>query len=274
MTDKPAVIHKNELAVVRPFSIMDRLIEAAQGGMDITLIERFMDLAERQEKREAEKAFNLAFSEFKENPPEIVKDKLVGYGNTQYKHATIGNVVSAIIGGMSKHGLSHRWRITQDESIITVTCIIAHSMGHVEETSISAGADISGGKNAIQAIASTITYLERYSLQAATGIAVLEDDDDGQGAEEIKQPPKGGKKGKHTEESNVSPDRKAVEQWLAYVDNHIKIEGPTAAAILEKGWKQNLEPVLNKFPADHQNELKIAYKDTLRLLQEREGGKP
>ena len=264
MSTEVAVIPKNEVVPV-----MERLLSAAQAGMNIDVLEKFLDLAERQEKREAEKAFHQAFSAFKADPPEIVKDKLVGFGNTKYKHATIGKVVSAIIGGMSKHGLSHRWNIAQDGNTITVTCKITHELGYSEETPISAGADMSGGKNSIQAIASTITYLERYSLQAATGIAVLEADDDGRGADDVPPPPKKGKKDQQKDEGTV-PERKAVEGWLKFIDDHIKINGPSASKALEKGWEQNLKPFIDKFPKDQQNELTIAYKDTMMLLVERE----
>ena len=267
-----AELMTSEVAVIpqaQQITVMDRLLSAAQGGMDIAMIEKFLDLADRQEKREAERAFHRAFAAFKADPPEIVKDKLVGFGNTKYKHATIGKVVSAIIGGMSKHGLSHRWNIAQDGNTITVTCIITHDLGHSEETPITAGADMSGGKNAIQAIASTITYLERYSLQAATGIAVLEADDDGRGADDVPPPPKKGKKDQQKDEG-TAPDRKNVEGWLKYIDDHVQIKTPDAAQALENGWKKNLEPFLGKLPEAHQNELKIAYQDTLMLLKERE----
>ena len=39
--------------------------------------------------------------------------------------------------------------------------------------------DAGGAKNAIQARASTITYLERYTLKAILGLSEQEDDDDG-----------------------------------------------------------------------------------------------
>ena len=55
-------------------------------------------------------------------------------------------------------------------------------MGHSESTTLEAAADQSGGKNAIQAIGSTVTYLERYTLLALTGLATHEDDD-GAGSE-------------------------------------------------------------------------------------------
>jgi len=49
-----------------------------------------------------------------------------------------------------------------------------------------ASPDSSGGKNSIQAIGSTISYLERYTFMAATGLAAKGMDDDGGGAEPIK----------------------------------------------------------------------------------------
>jgi hypothetical protein len=53
---------------------------------------------------------------------------------------------------------------------------------------MTAGADASGSKNDIQAISSTVTYLQRYTLLAATGLTSAEmdqDDDDGAGPERI-----------------------------------------------------------------------------------------
>lgn len=41
--------------------------------------------------------------------------------------------------------------------------------------------DAGGAKNAIQARASTKTYLERYTLKAITGLSEQADDDDGNG---------------------------------------------------------------------------------------------
>lgn len=179
------VIEQKSLEVIQDQPIMDKLLLAASNGMSIDFIERFMDLAERNQKREAENAFHKAFAAFKANPPKIIKDKLVNYtlktgGTTKYKHATIGAVVGAIIEGMSKHGLSHCWSLSQAADKVTVTCRVTHEMGHSESTTLTAGVDLSGNKNAIQGIGSTVTYLERYTIQAATGIAVLEIDDDGQ----------------------------------------------------------------------------------------------
>jgi hypothetical protein len=55
-------------------------------------------------------------------------------------------------------------------------------MGHSEEGAVLEGApDTSGSKNSIQAVGSTVSYLERYTLLAATGLAAKDQDDDGRG---------------------------------------------------------------------------------------------
>ena len=125
-----------------------------------------------------------------------------------------------------------------------------------------------------QGTGSSITYGRRYTFAAIVGLAQKDDDGnasvntDGGNKDDIK-----GKGKPQPDQKKADSNRAAVEQWLAYIDNHIKIDGPGAVAGLENGWKRNLLPSLNKFPADQQNELKIAYQDTLKCLKEREGVK-
>lgn len=249
-------------AAIQQQTVMERLLVAVQSGLQPELLEKFMELAERQERRDAEKAYHKAFAAFKTDPPEIVKDRLVEYKGTRYKHASIGNVVSAIIGGMSAHGLSHRWNIHQDGGNITVTCVITHEMGHSEETPLSAGADTSGGKNAIQAIASTVTYLQRYTLQAATGIAVLEDDDDGNGAENITQPEQHNKR----KEKEPPPDRTAIDAWLKWLDG-AKSPGVTKEIFSAEWAKNKMDDVCNSLHPDHQEELLAKEAEVIKYLE-------
>jgi hypothetical protein len=98
----------------------------------------------------------------------------------------LGNVTATIVNGLAKHGFSHRWDTEQlDGGKIAVTCILTHKLGHSESTVLSSTKDDSGKKNNIQQMASAITYLQRYTLLAATGLATHDQgDDDGQGAEE------------------------------------------------------------------------------------------
>jgi len=160
---------------------------AAQKGYDPEFISKMMDLQKKNDEYEAKKAYVKAMADFKADPPKIDKDRKVSYkagaGTTEYTHASLSNVSEKINFGLSRHGLSASWTTTQTNGSVTVTCKITHSQGHSEETSLTASPDTSGSKNAIQAIGSTISYLERYTLLALTGLATSDMDDDGHGAE-------------------------------------------------------------------------------------------
>ena len=157
---------------------------AIDQGADLDRLEKLMLLQERWESTNARKAYSQAMAGFKANPPEIEKDRKVAFGNTKYSHATLGNVTDKINSALSQHGLSAGWTTKQEGKSVTVTCRITHVLGHYEETSLTADLDTSGAKNSIQALGSTITYLERYTVLALTGLATKDQDNDGAGTVE------------------------------------------------------------------------------------------
>jgi hypothetical protein len=154
---------------------------AVSQGADIEKLKQLMDLQERWEANEARKAFNAAMNKFKANPPVISKNKLVEFdtskGKTSYRHATLDHVCEVVTKGLSAVGITHAWKVKQDKDLITVICRLTHEMGHSEETELSGVPDNSGSKNSIQAIASTVTYLQRYTLLPACGLAAGNDTD-------------------------------------------------------------------------------------------------
>lgn len=174
MSENKEVLLKQDITPVQ------MIMAAITGHADLDKIEKLLTLQERWEANEARKAYHKAMAEFKANPPKINKDKQVGYstnaGKVGYSHASLGNVTEKISSELSKYGLSASWTTDQTDKI-SVTCHITHSLGHSERTTLSANADKTGSKNEIQAVGSTITYLERYTLLALTGLATYEDDD-------------------------------------------------------------------------------------------------
>ncbi|MCR4319720.1 MAG: ERF family protein [Candidatus Brocadiaceae bacterium] len=176
--NKVAVIEQQGMAIT-PMSMLNM---AVSQGADLDKLEKLMALQERWEANEARKAFSEALTAFKAEPLTIDKDKHVKFGNTEYNHATLGNVCNIIGAALSKHGLSYRWNTEQNEGKIKVSCVLMHVKGHSESISLEAVADTSGAKNGIQAIGSTVSYLQRYTLLAITGTATQEQDDDGRGA--------------------------------------------------------------------------------------------
>lgn len=171
-----AILPKNQAAITKSPAELIQL--AISGGADLEKLEKLLNIQERWEALVAKKAFHKAMAAFKANPPKIMKDKKVAYLQVKYSHATLANITESISKELSKYGLSASW-VTKQDKLISVTCKITHELGHSEETTLSAGADVTGSKNDIQAIGSTITYLERYTLLALTGLATFDMDDDG-----------------------------------------------------------------------------------------------
>ena len=166
---------------------------AMAAGMDIEKLEKIMELQVKWEALEAKKAFVKAMAEFKKNPPTILKDKNVHFVNsagriTDYNHASLGNVTQELNRGLSECGFSSSFKTEQLDDDVKITCTITHKMGHEESTSLKAPPDDSGGKNPVQAIASTATLLERYTLLALTGLATHDQDDDGRGGAPYNEP--------------------------------------------------------------------------------------
>lgn len=167
---------------------MTMLAAAFERGTTPEQLDKLLALQERWEANEARKAFVAAITQFKANPPTIFKTKRVYFegksgGVTDYMHATLADVCAAAIKGLAEVGISHRWELRQENGVITVSCILTHALGHSERTTLQGPPEGSGTKNPLQAVASTVTLLERYTLLAATGLAARDmAEDDGRGA--------------------------------------------------------------------------------------------
>lgn len=158
---------------------------AVRQGASPETLEKLMALQERHEANEARKAFEVAFNAFKAEAPAIYKEAQVSYttskGTTAYRHASLDHICEQIKPVLAKHGLSHRWDAAEnaDASRVQVTCYLTHLLGHSETATLSGPYDQSGGKNPLQAMGSTITYLQRYTLLTVTGLAPRAVDNDG-----------------------------------------------------------------------------------------------
>lgn len=195
--EKQQIVERDEKVAHLPSANVtpnQMLALAVERGADMVQLEKLMDLQERWEAGEAKKAFIKAMNAFKADPPKITKNKTVDYTSngkrTTYDHASLDHICDVIGSALGKHGISYSWDTNQTEAgIIRVECVLTHEAGHSKSTALQAPPDPSGGKNGIQAVGSTVTYLQRYTLLAATGMAVEDQDDDGQGATPESAPP-------------------------------------------------------------------------------------
>ena len=179
--EKINIIPPAETTALTP---MDMLNRAVSQGASIEVLEKLMTLQERWEANQARKSFDEAMAAAKAEIPVIVKNRTVDFtspkGRTHYRHEDLAEIARTVTPILAKHGLSYRYRTSSaPNEPVTVTCIVSHRGGHAEENTLAAGRDESGNKNSIQAIGSTITYLQRMTLKAALGLAASEDDDGG-----------------------------------------------------------------------------------------------
>lgn len=155
--------------------------QAIAGGASVETLEKLMGLQERWEANEAKKDFALAMAAAKSEIKPIVKAQKVDFtsakGRTNYQYEDLSGIADAVDPILAKHGLSYRFRSAQNEGNVAVTCILGHQRGHTEETTLSAYRDESGNKNSIQAIGSTVTYLQRYTLKLSLGLSATKDSD-------------------------------------------------------------------------------------------------
>lgn len=159
---------------------------AVQQNADIEKLEKLMELQERWEAREAKRAYYEAISAFRAECPTIHKTRAVDFttakGRTNYSFAGLAETDESIRPILKKHGLTVTWRTHQTDGTVAVTCKLSHVKGHEEDTTLIGAPDTTGSKNALQAVGSTVTYLERYTMFALLGLAAK--DDDGKGATE------------------------------------------------------------------------------------------
>jgi hypothetical protein len=162
------------LPMVTPLTMIERAIDR---GATVEMVEKLMQLQHEQEDRASRRAFDQALAAAKAEFKPIAKSGKVshGQGKASFEHETLADISDAVDNALSRYGLHYRFRVGQTDRI-NVTCIVAHKDGHSEETTLSGAPDASGAKNSIQAVGSTVTYLQRYTLKAALGLAAAHDD--------------------------------------------------------------------------------------------------
>ena len=169
-------------------AVIERL--ATNPQLNIEVFDRLLAARRQEEDRAAMRAFNAAMSEAKGEISPVLKTRDVDYpsrreggARTKYRYESFADVAKVVDPVFATHGLSYRFRISQKADQVTVTCIVSHALGYSEETSpletkVDPG---STGMSMVQALGSALTYLQRYSLRAAIGLAAGVDDD-GKGA--------------------------------------------------------------------------------------------
>lgn len=162
-----------------------RLIELAiTQGADVEKLEKLMALQERWNEQQAKKSYFESLSQMQAEMPVIRKLKQAAFntksgGQMSYSYASLEDITEQIKPMLLKFGFSYRFEQSFNAGLIAITCVITHKDGHSESCSMPGTPDMSGNKNALQQAASAVTYLRRYTLTGALGIATADTDIDG-----------------------------------------------------------------------------------------------
>jgi len=171
---------KNQVTVSQPMHLIEMAIS---NNADIEKLEKLMALQERWDAQQAKKAYFDALSQMQAEMPIIRKLSTASFatksgGNMSYAFAKLEDIVEQMKPFLKKFGFSFRFEQSFDNGIF-IKCIATHKDGHSEECSMVGGADMSGNKNPLQQVASSVTYLRRYTLTGVFGISTADADIDG-----------------------------------------------------------------------------------------------
>lgn len=164
------------VAVANPLQLIDK---ALMSGAAPETLAKLMDLQERWEAGQSRKAFDAAMAQARTELKPILKEQTADRGEKggTYKYEDMAAVAEMVDPIFGKLGLNYRFTSRVDGSQLYVTCLLS-GHGHREEgATLSAGLDTSGSKNNVQALGSTASYLERYTLKLSVGLAAAKDDD-------------------------------------------------------------------------------------------------
>jgi ERF superfamily len=156
---------------------------ATNPQLNIEVFDRLLLARRQEEDRAAERAFNSAMSQAKGELEPILKRHEVDFqtakGRTRYKFEEFADIARAIDPVFQRHGLSYRFSVKQEGVKVAVSCILSHADGYSERMAPLEGTVDPGGTNMnpLQALGSALSYLQRYALRAAIGLAAGRDDD-------------------------------------------------------------------------------------------------
>lgn len=186
--DMSAVQERREQALAttsESTSIIQVIERAARDpNIDIDKMERLLQMQERIVARQAKAAYADALARLQPTLPIIGERGSIknNSGAVQSKYALWEDIVGVITPLLAAQGFSLSFRTGNKDGKIQVTGVLTHREGHGEETMLDLPADTSGSKNAVQAVASSVSYGKRYTAGALLNLRTGEIDDDGQTA--------------------------------------------------------------------------------------------
>jgi len=180
---------KQELMQVEPINQSNNVLAvisraATDKDVDISKMERLLDMQERVMAKEAEMAFYADMSDLQDAMPTIKKEGAIKVGDqVRSRYARFEDILGQTKGLLKKYGFSVSFKSNFVDGQLEITGTLSHRAGHHESTTMRLPFDSSGSKNNVQAIGSSVSYGKRYVYCMLLNINITEDDDDGNAAD-------------------------------------------------------------------------------------------
>lgn len=161
---------------------MQLLASAIEHNVDPDRLGKLLELQERWERNQAEKAFSEAMHAAQQEIPAVVRD--AENNHTRKRYALLETIQKQAKPVYEKHGFCLSFGESDcplDKHKRTV-CDVTHTAGHTRRYHIDLPVDSSGSMNAIQGCISTTSYAQRRLTSMIFNITIAGEDDDGQGA--------------------------------------------------------------------------------------------
>lgn len=146
----------------------------------VEVLSRMMDLYERNEKREAEKAFAAALVELQSETIRVQATKAVDPkpdGSCRYRFAPYEEIMATVQPMLTRHGFSITFDTDEGESRLTSVCTLTHKCGHSRANKFAVRYTKPPGSSDAQGDMSTKSYAKRGALCDALNITIDHDDD-------------------------------------------------------------------------------------------------
>lgn len=164
-------------AVVLPENPMAMLGHMVQAGYKADELGKMMDLAERWEQRQSEKAFCAALAEFQRRCPPILKSREVSGGSMRFKYAGYDDIMRVAGPVMAELGITVGFDIEQTETVLKGTCRVRVG-SHFEDKHFQVPVTSQLRVSEAQQHGAALSYLKRYLLCAALNIVVTDEDNE------------------------------------------------------------------------------------------------
>lgn len=171
-----AKIENKAVAVVGDAGTLLSVIErmACNPQVNIDTFERLVAMQERAADKSARAEYAADLAEMQDKLPAVAER---GNAAGRYTYALWEDINTAIKPVLKQYGFALSFRTDFAEGVC-VTGVLSHKSGHKIETTIKLPADASGNKNAVQAVASSVSYGKRYTAGALLNLTSHGEDDD------------------------------------------------------------------------------------------------